>query len=251
MMLLTVIIPTFNRADMIGRAIASVLQQSDAIPLDIVIVDDGSIDETASIVASLIALHPEIRYIRQDNAGVSGARNTGLRNLLPQTTLVTFLDSDDALPQRRLSFDLPWLANDATLDLTYARMSIVDDVDHKTLRPTPASRVADVVGIHLSCTILCRRLVEKIGFFNTDLPQAEDIDYLLRIFESGARFKQTDTQSLYHVRHGGNVTLDKKETARCFVKAIFLSIRRRRNNPELVLNMPEFELRPLNEIGGH
>lgn len=246
--MLTVIIPTYNRAHMIGNAIKSLLRQSDAAEFDILVVDDGSDDGTDTIVAALIKVHPQIRYLRQENAGVSAARNTGLLNLLPQTEIVTFLDSDDVSPVGRFAADLPLLINNPALDLTYARMMVVSELDSVTFEPTSSAQVADIVSIHLSCTLMRRALVERVGLFNTELPQAEDTDYLLRIFESGSQFQQTDTLSLYYVRHQGNLTRDTRESARCFAKAIFLSVRRRRNDPSLTLNKPAFELQPLQKM---
>lgn len=243
--MLTVIIPTYNRVAMIAQAIGSILRQSDAAEFDILVIDDGSDDGTDAVIAELIKVYPQIRYLRQENAGVSAARNTGLRNLLPETEIVTFLDSDDVSPTGRFAADLPVLINNPDLDLTYGRMSIITELDSTTLQPAISAQVADVVGIHLSCALMRRALVEKIGFFNLELPQAEDTDYLLRIFESGSQFQQTDTLCLYYVRHQGNMTHDTKEVTRCFAKAILLSIRRRRQNPSLILNKPSFELQLL------
>ena len=247
-MLVTVIIPTFNRAALITRAIRSVLRQTGDTALDVLVVDDGSVDETASVVADVMTHHPEVRYLYQENAGVSAARSAGLQHLLPQTSFVTFLDSDDVLSEGRLDADLPCFTRNPALDLTYARMSIVSQIDNETLLPTPDAQVTNVVGIHLSCAIFRRELVERIGLFNPELRQSEDTDYLLRIFESGSKFQQTDTLAFYYVRHHQNMTLDRKEAGRCFARALLLSVMRRRKDPSLVLDKPSFELKQLQEI---
>jgi glycosyltransferase involved in cell wall biosynthesis len=87
--LVSVIIPTFNRAATVGRAIASVLEQTYR-PLELIVVDDGSTDKTAEV---LQAYGGAVTYIRQDNAGPSAARNHGLRE--SHGDLIGFLDSDD------------------------------------------------------------------------------------------------------------------------------------------------------------
>jgi glycosyltransferase involved in cell wall biosynthesis len=88
-MRLSIIIPTFNRAALIGRAIESAFQQ--AAPDDeIIVVDDGSTDDTRSIVQSAGG---QVRYLHQENQGVAAARNHGLREATAD--LVAFLDSDD------------------------------------------------------------------------------------------------------------------------------------------------------------
>jgi len=88
--LVSVIIPTFNRARVVGRAIDSVLRQTYPC-VEVIVVDDGSADDTAEV---LQAYGRAIVYVRQDNAGPSAARNRGVRESTGE--LVAFLDSDDA-----------------------------------------------------------------------------------------------------------------------------------------------------------
>ena len=248
-MKITVIIPTYNRVATLPRAIESLLRQGDVADLDILVIDDGSTDATPQVLAALTREHGNLRSVRQDNTGVAGARNTGLAHLLPQTQLVSFLDSDDVSPPGRFAADLPWLQADAALDLTYGRMSLVDDIEVGTLTPPSHARRVDVVGIHLSAGIFRRRLIDRIGRFDTTLRQAEDTDYLLRIFEADTAFLQTDTLCLYYLRHPGNMTRDIPEATRCFAAAIHKSMQRRRANPSIVLRKPKFVLQPLQESG--
>lgn len=85
----SVVIPTYNRARFIGNAIESVLCQ-EGVSLEVVVVDDGSTDNTAEIVA---AFGSRVRFFEQENAGASAARNTGIRQSTADT--IAFLDSDD------------------------------------------------------------------------------------------------------------------------------------------------------------
>ena len=86
----SVVITCYNQARFIGEAIESVLTQ-EYHPVEIIVVDDGSIDNTSDVVAR----YPGVRYIRQANQGVAGARNTGLRE--SKGSYVVFLDGDDRL----------------------------------------------------------------------------------------------------------------------------------------------------------
>lgn len=244
-MLITVIIPTYNRSRTLPMAILSLLRQGPAVDLDILIIDDGSTDSTPSVINELMHQHPQIRQIRQTNAGVTNARNTGLRHLKPGTEFVTFLDSDDLSPANRFVSDLPLLLANTELDLTYGKMMMVECLDYSTFEPVEGTRRIDLVGIHLSAGIYRRRLIERIGFFDVSLPQAEDTDYLLRIFESGAKFLQTETSCLYYLRHEGNMTNDTVLSARCFAAAVFKSICRRRADPSIVLHKPNFDVKAL------
>ena len=86
----SVIIPAYNYADYLAAAIQSVLQQ-DLPDFELLVIDDGSTDGTAALVAGLT--DPRIRYVHQANAGLSAARNTGIREA--SHPFVAFLDADD------------------------------------------------------------------------------------------------------------------------------------------------------------
>lgn len=86
---ISVIIPTYNRADCVGEAIESVLSQT-CHPLDVIVVDDGSTNNTSEVIASV---GEHVRYIRQQNRGVSAARNRGIS--ASRGEWLVFLDSDD------------------------------------------------------------------------------------------------------------------------------------------------------------
>ena len=97
-MQVTAVIPTYNRRHTLARAIDSVLQQSDPVD-ELIVVDDGSTDGTADFVRQT---YPSVQLIRQDNRGVSGARNTGIR--AARGTWIALLDSDDSwLPDKMAS----------------------------------------------------------------------------------------------------------------------------------------------------
>jgi glycosyltransferase involved in cell wall biosynthesis len=93
--LVTTIIPVYNRPEMIGKAVASVLSQTYR-PIEILLVDDGSTDNTPEVLVKLQAAHPdEIRVIRQANGGAGLARETGRR--AARGAFIQYLDSDDYL----------------------------------------------------------------------------------------------------------------------------------------------------------
>src|SRR3989337_2727041 len=91
-MSISIIIPTYNRADLVTRAIESVIRQTDS-NWELIIVDDGSTDETQQIIKKY--LNDKVKYIHQKNAGANKARNLGAKNA--SYSYVSFLDSDDEL----------------------------------------------------------------------------------------------------------------------------------------------------------
>ncbi|MEO6423460.1 MAG: glycosyltransferase family A protein, partial [Candidatus Nitrotoga sp.] len=106
----SVIIPAYNARDTLARALDSVLAQSWPA-FEIIVIDDGSIDATAEVAASY---GDKIRYLRQDNAGVSAARNHGAR--IASGDWLVFLDADDWYYPDRLKWHGEWIARDVNLD---------------------------------------------------------------------------------------------------------------------------------------
>ena len=238
----TIIIPTHNRAKLVGHAIRSLLAQKQDFEPDILVIDDGSTDDTAQVIAALAAQHPEIRYIARENGGVAAARNTGLENLLEDTEFVTFLDSDDLSVPQRFALDLPLFYADPDLDLTYGRMIVTENLDYQALAPTKNSKIINFVSIHLSSAIFRRRLFDRIGHFDESFTQAEDTDLLFRIFETDTKFIQTKTVCHYYLRHVGNMSDNPADVRKYFAKAIFASVRRRRLDPKKRLVTPDFKV---------
>jgi len=100
----SVIIPTFNRANRIEQTITSVLEQ-DYSEIEIIVVDDGSTDATESVIRNISERNADagkkIRYYRQKNLGACVARNRGM--MLATGHYIMFLDSDDLIKQEKLS----------------------------------------------------------------------------------------------------------------------------------------------------
>ena len=88
-MLITVVVPTFNRAEFLPIAIRSLMRQREDAKIDVLIIDDGSTDGTSSTIAALASEYPTLRYMKQDHSGIPAARNAGLAGLLPETEFVS------------------------------------------------------------------------------------------------------------------------------------------------------------------
>ena len=106
MPLVSVILPTYNRADTIRRAIESVRNQT-LQDWELLVVDDGSTDDTADVIAARYAGEPRLKLIRQENQGVSAARNTGLR--ASSGKYLAFIDSDDEFLPHHLELESAFL----------------------------------------------------------------------------------------------------------------------------------------------
>ena len=128
----SVIIAAYNGARTIGRAIESVLDQTWPAH-ELVVVDDGSTDDTGRIVGRYV---PQIRYLRQPNAGVSTARNAGAR--AASGDWLAFLDADDWYYRDRLRWHAEWVARESGLDF------LTGDYEYRNAEGSLISRSMEV-----------------------------------------------------------------------------------------------------------
>lgn len=126
--LLSVVLPTYQRDYIVGRAIESVLAQTHR-PVEVVVVDDGSTDDTRAVVARY---GPEVRYIHQANGGVSRARNTGLR--AARGEFIALLDSDDVWLPWKTEAQVSFLRRFPKVGMVWTEMSAVD-LDGRIVQP--------------------------------------------------------------------------------------------------------------------
>lgn len=121
--LVSVIIPTYNRAGLCKKAVDSVLRQTYS-NVEVIVVDDGSIDNTCELISRI---DPRVKYIRQENAGVSAARNTGLKNA--QGTFIALLDSDDEWLEWKLEMQMLTLEHFPEAGMVWTDMKAVNEKD--------------------------------------------------------------------------------------------------------------------------
>ena len=181
-MKISVIIPSWNRADRLAAALDSVYAQS-LTPHEIILVDDGSTDDTRELLARH---YPNVRYIFQQNGGVSQARNTGIT--AASGDWIALLDSDDRWEPRKL--EQQQAAIRATPDCKLCHSDEIWIRNGK--RVNPMKKHAKHGGwIFHHCLPLCvispsavmihRDIFTEIGLFDESLPACEDYDLWLRI----------------------------------------------------------------------
>ena len=180
---ISVIIPTWNRSALLPRALESVLSQT-LLPREIIVVDDGSDDDTGELVYSR---YPEVKYHYQPNLGVSSARNVGIRE--SSTDWIAFLDSDDQWLPRKLE-----IQHQAIYDNPAIRICHTDEIWIRNgKRVNSMKKHAKPDGwIFEQCLPLCcvspssilihRCVLDEVGLFDESLPACEDYDLWLRVF---------------------------------------------------------------------
>lgn len=179
---LSVIIPTFNRAGLLKRAIQSVLSQS-LKPDEIIVVDDGSADDTAAMMEHDL---PKVKYYHQQNKGISAARNAGIK--MATGEWIAFLDSDDEWLPQKLTEQVSALAANPEMKICHTNEIWI----RNGRRVNQKKRHAKFGGnIFQQCLPLCiispssvvihRSIFDEVGLFNEALPVCEDYDMWLRI----------------------------------------------------------------------
>jgi glycosyltransferase involved in cell wall biosynthesis len=178
----SVIIPTYNSGRLVTEAVDSVLAQT-AVPAEIIVVDDGSRDDTR---ARLAPYGDRIRYVYQENQGVSAARNNGVRHATCE--LVAFLDADDAWHPRKIEFQTAILARRPELGVLGTAIFDWPARQLPAAWPPAPDQIVDIPWRKLvvrnyltTSTILMRRgVLDRIGEFDTRLQGPEDYDLWLR-----------------------------------------------------------------------
>jgi glycosyltransferase involved in cell wall biosynthesis len=178
----SVVIPTHNRAGMVGEAIESVLNQ-DFPDYEVIVVDDGSTDDTPDILCSFGG---RIEVIRQENRGVSAARNRGIH--CASGELIAFLDSDDLWLPGKLAAQVEFFQHhpDAVICQTeeiWVRNGrrVNPGFRHKKRSGMIFEPSLALCLVSPSAVMIRRKLFDTVGVFDESLPACEDYDLWLRI----------------------------------------------------------------------
>ncbi len=199
----SVVIPTFNRASLVREAILSVVHQKIVKPLEIIVIDDGSTDDTESVVRSI---RGDIVYIYQNNQGVSAARNVGI--CVSKGEWIAFLDSDDLWLPHKLYYHWNYCVNNPGIfisqtDEVWLRNGVRLNPKkyHKKPEGYCFERLLERCLISPSAVMIHQSVFEKVGLFNELLPACEDYDLWLRI---GCRYEIGLVDKKLVIKRGGH-----------------------------------------------
>lgn len=188
--LVSVIIPTYNRAKYHRQCIESALSQ-DYPNFEVIVVDNGSTDDTLEILAFF---GNKIKCLKEEKRGISAARNKGLR--AAQGEFIAFLDSDDFYLPGKLSLSAKQLWEDRSVAMVYTDYILVDSKNRpirtvKKNHPQPEKLIwtfLEGFSIVPSTTLLRKKCLEKAGYFDETLKYATDTGLWFRMLKAGYRF---------------------------------------------------------------
>jgi glycosyltransferase involved in cell wall biosynthesis len=184
----SVVLPTYNRAPLLGRSIRSVLGQSFG-DFEVVVVDDGSTDETSAVVAGF--RDPRVRYLPLPrNTGAAAARNAGIR--AARGKFLAFQDSDDEWLPSKLSKQMSaFESGSARLGMVYSDMRMILRGGTATYFAAPsvpsgrlinpATRFYQVCNLGIQSAVIKREYLDEAGHFNEGLPALEDLEMFIRL----------------------------------------------------------------------
>ncbi len=202
----SIILPTFNRASLLERALASVVAQSE-LDWELLVADDGSTDETEELLDQWQARDRRIRCWRHPNQGQAASRNRMLEQARGQW--IAFLDSDDELHPSHLATRRQAIEAQPSIELWLSPMRVVGSplvpcmVEHGQM-----IHIDRCIGVGM--LLVRREALLAIGGF-PDLRYAEESALMQRLLASGVRTGRLGARTyVYHRSHGSSLTLDRE-----------------------------------------
>jgi glycosyltransferase involved in cell wall biosynthesis len=200
--LVSIIIPCYNYAEYLGEAVESALAQTHR-PIEVLVIDDGSTDGTGRISASYAPRG--VRYHRQENAGLSAARNAGAR--LCRGAYLVFLDADDVLEPSYVEECLAALEGERSVGFAYTQMRLFGRESRLTVFP-PYSRARLLDDNFINASALIRAELAREHPYDTRFKTGwEDWDFYLALAEHGVGGVLVDKPLLRYRRHAASASM--------------------------------------------
>ena len=231
--LVSVIVPVYNCERYLGFAIQSILEQ-DYHPFEIIVIDDGSTDDSSEIARSF----KEVHYIYQSNQGVAVARNVGIA--VAQGEFIAFLDADDLWAPNKLSVQVDYLLKNPQIGYTLVKL-------RNFLEPGISwplwlgGRIQADEYPYSPCTLVARRSVfDEIGVFDPRFRISSDTDWFTRAKEAGISMVVLPDVLVQRRIHGSNLCYNYDKSGvrlHTWMKTLKASIDRKRNQKTKVNNI--------------
>jgi len=220
----SVIIPVYNGESYLAEAVESILRQNHEL-LEIIIVDDGSTDNTAKVVAGL---RGNVRYVHQSNSGPSAARNRGLK--MTQGDLIGFLDADDLWGKNKLKIQIGHFEKNPSLEIVLGYLQKMQMVSED--KDTPKFKEWDqpIMNMHLGSGLFRKSVFDKVGYLDESLDYCEDWDWFMKAKEMNVPIMVHNEVAYYYRRHDKNITNDTEKNSSFALKMLRQSLNRRRKH---------------------
>jgi glycosyltransferase involved in cell wall biosynthesis len=220
--LVSAILTAYNGEAFLAESIASAVDQSYR-PIEIIVVDDGSTDDTAEIARSFDV----VRYIYQTNQGVAAAMNRGVN--AAEGEFLAFLDMDDLWAPNKLELQVGYLLEHPEIDYVLAETRNFLEAGVQLPSPMTKDLLLTDAAILNPGTLVARKAVfHAVGMFDSSYARAADLDWFIRAKEAGLRTAVLPEVLLHRRIHGCNLSLHTTAKTSEFMRAVKSSIERRR-----------------------
>ena len=233
--LVSVIVPVHNGGRFLAAALSSIHEQ-DHDPVEVIVIDDGSTDESLEIARSF----PDTACISQEQAGPAAARNAGIRRATGD--LISFLDVDDILHPEKLSRQVSFLERQPEATGVVCLQEVVVDPGVAPPDWILESADEDVAGDPLRAIFLSKaqplsvmvraEVLEQVGMFDEAYWMGEDVELILRIEEATAGLRLLPETLMVRRMHGANMTYRYDWRDRPLLQLMHSRIRRQRASGE-------------------
>ena len=228
------IIPVYNGGAFLEEAVESIRQQ-DYEPLEIIIVDDGSTDNTKEVAASF---GNEVRYVYHHNSGLPATRNRGLS--MTRGNIIAFLDVDDLWSKDKLKIQIPLLKESPSTEIVLGYTQIL-----MLKNTTDGKKIFEgwsdpVLAMSVWSAVFRRSVFDKVGLFDETQRYSDDWDWFMRARELGVEMRIHKEVIHFYRRHDQNMTNQQALGNHYFIRMLKKSLDRRRlQHGGMALSLPK------------
>jgi glycosyltransferase involved in cell wall biosynthesis len=258
-MFVSVVIPVWNGERYLAESIESVLAQTHS-DFELIIVDDGSTDDTAIIADHYACMDPRVRLVRQPNQGVAGARNTGLE--VARGEWVACLDHDDLMLPHRLERQIAFITEHPDVKVFGSVCQYINEEGRPRGGHTigaPVRSHADLdallkkgrlIGLTHPSVMMHRDTIRSLGGYYPAMEPAEDLDLWMRVAEAGHLVLQDDeVLTKYRVHAGSIIGVHAAKGSRASMLVAARAVARRAGRPEPMMEdfLEEWHSKPIRQ----
>jgi glycosyltransferase involved in cell wall biosynthesis len=220
--LVSIILPVYNGERFLAAALDSVFAQ-DYHPFEVIVVDDGSGDGSASTARSF----SDVRYVYHDHQGLAQARNVGIA--AAKGEFVAFHDADDLMPPKKLSTQVGYLMAHQEVGCVLARQEVFLEAGIELPGWLQRDRVyGDLGGVPPMTAVVRRGVLERVGGFDATYQHSADTDWLFRMRSAGVEIAVVPQILLRRRIHSGNMSHENRAMGQNWLRSLKDKIDRRR-----------------------
>lgn len=223
----SVVVPVYNGARYLNETLQSILVQT-TVPREVILVDDGSTDDSAALIQRLAASAPiPLRYALQANQGTAAARNRGIE--LAANPLIAFLDQDDLWLPEKLAHQCDLLRRQPAAGYSITQVEFFMDGDGPPPAWVRAKRFEGLQPGYLpSCLLVRRSTFQQVGVFDPALRNGSDTDWFARVRDAGVGVTIAPEVLVRYRVHSGNQSQFVRENQRDLYEVARKALQRKR-----------------------